>query len=115
MSNTHALPFFRARASGFAKQAFLALLTGGLSLLWLIAKHLPGAWERTWLLRAEWIRRGRNPHEWEWLGHGWLAVLGTIVVALPASLVLGSLGSMVFRLNPLLPGQHPPFRPCSWP
>jgi hypothetical protein len=98
----------KSGAAEVAKQVFLVLLTGGISLLWLIARRLPDAWERTWLLRAEWISKGRNPREWGWLGRGWMAVLGTTLVAIPASLVFGSLGSLAYRGHPIIPGQRIP-------
>lgn len=108
LSSDSPRPVARARVAELTKQGLFALMTGGLSLLWLVAKALPRAWERTWLLRADWVAHGREPREWAWLGQGWLAVLGTALVALPASLILGSLGSFVFRFGTLTPGQRLP-------
>ena len=89
------------------KQTFLAFITGGMSLVLLIARRLPDTWEQTHLLRAEWITRGKNPQDWAWIKKGWLAVLGTSLVSVPASLAVGAFGSLFLR-SQALPGRKMP-------
>lgn len=72
----------------WGKHLFIALFTGGLSLLFVLGCRLPSLWEQVCVLRSDWIKKGRDPRTWEWIGRGWLAAMGTILVLVPAAMAL---------------------------
>lgn len=85
------------RLLALAKQALLALLTGGLSLIWLVGRKLPGWWESACLERAQWIQGGRRPDAWKWVQEGWKATGGTILVSIPVAMATTAAASALFR------------------
>lgn len=85
------------RLLSLSKHALLALLTGGMSLIWLVGRKLPSWWESACLERARWIENGRRPDAWKWLQEGWKATGGTILVSVPVAMAMTAGGSMLIR------------------
>jgi len=85
------------RLLALSKHAFLALLTGGLSLVWLVGRKLPSWWESACLERARWIQDGRKPDAWKWVAEGWKATAGTILVSIPCAMAVTSGASLIVR------------------
>lgn len=93
-----------------ARTTFMALLTGGMSLLVLAALEAPAAWDRATLRRADWLLDGRKGIPWGWLGRKWIAALLTAVGILPVVLGCAAVCSLALGLSHLAPGQPLPRR-----
>ena len=78
------------------KHLMMATLTGGLSLIFVLGLRLPALWESVCLVHAEWIQKGRDPRIWRWIGLGWLATGSTLLVILPAAMILTVMMSCMF-------------------
>ncbi len=91
-----------------SKHAFIAVFTGGLSLVWMIGRKVPTWWEAACLERARWIQDGRKPDSWKWVVSGWKASGATILVSIPVAMAMTAAGSFLTRaaMGPLPQNAH---------
>lgn len=82
----------------------MAVLTGGLSLVWHLALHLPALLRKGWEARAHYSLAGTdsNASPWPWIGRSWISFLAASLVS---QLVLFGLGAILtLSLGGLAPG-----------
>lgn len=97
-------------SKGLGKILFLALLTGGMSLVWLALTSASSLWDKACLARAEWLKAKESTKPWGWVGRGWMAAGASLFGILPSSMMLAGVLSLGMRNTHYAPGMPLPLR-----
>lgn len=83
-------------SSKFLITVLVALLTGGFSLIWRLALHLPALLRKGWEARARYTLAPKDPQAtpWPWIGNSWVSFLAASFVAQVLLLTLAALLSI---------------------
>lgn len=95
------------RIGRLIRQGLMALLTGGASLIWVLGRRVPTMWDEACITRAAWIQAGKPAKDWSWVAKGWLALLATILVALPFTMAITGIVTLAAN-GMLVRGVHLP-------